>query len=99
METAEGGARFMRVTTQKGTTRYRVTKVVGGRYREDFVGIEDSGIGDERVLPATYVFATQSVEVARRSVSLPSMAVGWPWSLAVAPCCLKKARRLRCASR
>src|SRR5213075_2279436 len=60
METADGGARFMRVTTAKGTTRYRVTKVIGGHYREDFVGIEDSGIGDERILPATYVFATQS---------------------------------------
>jgi predicted CXXCH cytochrome family protein len=39
MET-EGGARFVRVTSGGKVTRYRVTKVVGGRYREDFVGID-----------------------------------------------------------
>jgi len=82
MEMAEGGARFMRVTTAKGTTRYRVTKVVGGRYREDFVGIEDSGIGDERVLPATYVFATQSWRYKGYSVMVkerPAMSVRALW--------------------
>lgn len=82
METADGGARFMRVTTAKGTTRYRVTKVVGGRYREDFVGIEDSGIGDERVLPATYVFATQSWRYKGYSVMVkerPGMSVRAIW--------------------
>ena len=56
----QGVSRYMRVTTAKGTTRWRVTKVIGGHYREDFVGIEESGIGVERVLPATYVFATKS---------------------------------------
>ena len=56
----QDGARYVRVTTKDGTERYRVTKVVGGHYREDFVGIGASPGGREHVLPATYVFATQS---------------------------------------
>ena len=42
----EGGARFMRVTTPKGTRRFRITKVIGGRYREDFVGVEVTTAAD-----------------------------------------------------
>jgi hypothetical protein len=36
--------------------------VIGGRYREDFVGLDrqGGGGGDEHVLPATYVFSTRS---------------------------------------
>lgn len=79
----QGGARYVRVTTAKGTSRYRVTKVVGGRYREDFVGIDESGIGVERVLPATFVFATQSWRYKGYSVMVkerPELSVRAVWS-------------------
>ena len=90
MET-QGGARFMRVATEKGVARYRVTKVVGGRYREDFVGIDvttatnpvTGGIGVERVLPATFVFATQSWRYKGYSVMVkerPELSVRAVWS-------------------
>lgn len=82
MET-QGASRYMRVATEKGTSRFRVTKVIGGRYREDFVGIDESGIGVERVLPATYVFATQSWRYKGYSVMVkerPEMSVRAVWA-------------------
>lgn len=89
MET-QGGARFVRVATEKGVSRYRVTKVVGGRYREDFVGIDvtsaqnpvTGGIGVERVLPATFVFSTQSWRYKGYSVMVkerPEISVRAVW--------------------
>ena len=45
METV-GGARFVRITGRGKDTRFRVTKVVGGRYREDFVGVDVTGAAD-----------------------------------------------------
>src|SRR5678816_1248278 len=53
-----GGARVMDVVTARGRESFRVTKVVGGRYREDFVGLDARG--EEHVLPATFVFSTGS---------------------------------------
>jgi predicted CXXCH cytochrome family protein len=65
------GRRYMRLVTQKtGASLYRVTKVIGGRYREDFAGYEVSSteenalpVGNphqEPVLPASYlIFARQ----------------------------------------
>lgn len=45
------GRRYMRVVTQKsGESLYRVTKVIGGRYREDFAGYEVSST-EENALP------------------------------------------------
>lgn len=79
----QGGSRYMRVTTEKGIARFRVTKVVGGRYREDFVGVDESGIGVERVLPATYVFATQSWRYKGYSVMVkerPEISVRAVWA-------------------
>jgi hypothetical protein len=52
------GARVVDVVTPAGTETFRVTKVVGGRYREDFIGLDARG--EEHVLPATYVFSTRS---------------------------------------
>src|SRR5262249_47733 len=54
----QGSARTMRVATPRGTESFRITKVIGGRTREDFVG--ENARGEEHVLPATYVFATRS---------------------------------------
>ena len=61
------GRRFMRITsaTHGTTSLFRVTKVIGGRYREDFVGVEVTGTGpddkpvgdpaDEPVLPLSWL--------------------------------------------
>ena len=57
------GERFMRLHTARGTSSlFRVTKVIGGRYREDFVGAEvdpDSPLAPtgnaERILPVSYL--------------------------------------------
>jgi len=57
------GKRFMRLRTAgQRESLFRVTKVIGGRYREDFVGVEvdeSSPLGAprdvERVLPVSYL--------------------------------------------
>ncbi len=65
------GRRYMRVDSQAlGAQLFRVTRVIGGRYREDFTGVEVAGteasspiLGDpleEPVLPVSYLlFARQ----------------------------------------
>jgi predicted CXXCH cytochrome family protein len=63
---AHEGRRYMRVASQAGGDQlFRVTRVIGGRYREDFVGIEVDGteagsrvLGDpmaEPILPVSYL--------------------------------------------
>jgi predicted CXXCH cytochrome family protein len=79
---SDGANRFMRVTTADGSERFRVTKVVGGHYREDFVGVSERG-GPEHVLPATYVFATRSWRYKGYSVMVkerPRMSVRGVWA-------------------
>jgi predicted CXXCH cytochrome family protein len=76
--TTENGTRLMRVNAET----FRITKVVGGRYREDFVGVSE-GDGVERVLPATYVFSTKSWRYKGYSVMVkerPVMASRGVWS-------------------
>jgi predicted CXXCH cytochrome family protein len=76
--TTENGARVMRVNGEA----FRLTKVIGGRYREDFVGISDAD-HVERVLPATYVFATRSWRYKGYSVMVkerPAMSSRAVWS-------------------
>src|SRR5262249_35432591 len=53
-----GGERIMRVVTPRGSEPFRVTKVIGGRFREDFVGEDENAVA--HVLAATYVFATRA---------------------------------------
>ena len=71
----DGADRVMRLTSPKGDHAFRITKVVGGRYREDFVGVEEGGDGVEHVLPATYVFSTKSWRYKGYSV----MVTERPW--------------------
>jgi predicted CXXCH cytochrome family protein len=88
----QGGERIMRVVTAKGVDEtFRVTKVVGGRYREDFVGVEAQGTegNSEHVLPATYVFSTRSWRYKGYSVMIkerPAMATRGRWSRECLPC-------------
>ena len=95
-----GGERVVEIATQRGAQTYRVTKVVGGHYREDFVGVAvrgDAGGGDdgsaapgaERVLPATYVFSTGSWRYKGYSVMVkerPAIVIGGRWSRECLPC-------------
>jgi predicted CXXCH cytochrome family protein len=85
----DGKTRIMRVVDATGTHRFKVTKVIGGRYREDFVGIEQGGDGLEHVLPATYVFATKSWRYKGYSVMVkerPRMSWRGVWSRECVPC-------------
>src|SRR4051812_40251073 len=80
------GARFVELTSaQYGDHRYRVTRVIGGRYREDFAGIDVSGGPDARelLLPVSYVFETKSFRLKGYSVLVgerPGMRAGGVWS-------------------
>jgi predicted CXXCH cytochrome family protein len=80
-----GSDRVMRVDSPKGNHAFTITKVVGGRYREDFVGVEapPSGDGIEHVLPASYVFSTKSWRYKGYSVMVterPRMSWQGVWS-------------------
>lgn len=86
------GKRFVSITFTDGTSaRYRVTRVIGGRYREDFVGVDvtespnaatDPGKGEERVLPVSYIYSTESYRYKGYSVLVkerPRLAIGGVW--------------------
>jgi len=77
------GKRGMIVDDKTGTHRFVITKVVGGRYREDFVGTEVGGDGVEHVLPATFVFSTRSWRYKGYSVMIkerPAMSWRGQWA-------------------
>lgn len=86
METL-GDQRFMRIHTRAGgESLYRITRVIGGRYREDFVGVVvgdgDAGQGVERVMPVSYVFDTDSWRYKGYSVLVkerPRLSAGGVW--------------------
>jgi hypothetical protein len=73
--------------------RYRVTRVIGGRTREDFAGLlaQDGGryATEEVVLPVSYVFGTQSLRYKGYSVMVHERAglrAGPVWSRACIFC-------------
>lgn len=89
------GGRFVRVIPRDGGRQhlYRVTKVIGGRYREDFAGVEvstaDPGapiIGDPRaelILPVSYLFQNSSFRLKGYSVMVgerPGLRAGGVWN-------------------
>lgn len=85
--TMRGGERTMEVVGPARSETFRVTKVIGGRYREDFVGLDARG--EEHVLPATYVFSTRSWRYKGYSVMVkerPAMATRGRWSRECLPC-------------
>ena len=63
MSSGADGGKYIHVSSAKyGSAWYRVTKVIGGRYREDYAGVLVSGPdataapgSDERVLPVSYL--------------------------------------------
>jgi predicted CXXCH cytochrome family protein len=92
-----GGERFMRLESAAGPrSLFRVNKVIGGRYREDFVGAEvdpaqplGPPLGAERILPASYLifngewrYKGYSVLVRERA----DMEIGVVWKSACIFC-------------
>jgi predicted CXXCH cytochrome family protein len=79
-----GGDRFVRIEPAAGPPQtYRVTRVVGGRTREDFVGVDAAASGDEMVLPVSFVFATRALRYKGYSVMVherASLRAGPVWS-------------------
>src|ERR1700722_3540279 len=62
---------------------YRVTRVIGGRTREDFAGIEVGGSSEEMVLPISFVYATGALRYKGYSVMVHERATlraGPVWS-------------------
>ena len=81
------GTRYVDLqSAQYGDHRYRVTRVIGGRYREDFAGVEVGGGGGdlrELLLPVSYVFETRSLRLKGYSVLVgerPGLRAGGVWS-------------------
>jgi predicted CXXCH cytochrome family protein len=80
-----GGERFVELASPRfGDRRYRVTRVIGGRYREDFAGVEVGGSTDaELILPVSYVFETASFRLKGYSVLVgerPGLRAGGVWN-------------------
>jgi predicted CXXCH cytochrome family protein len=75
---------------------YRVTRIIGGRYREDFAGVEVApgdpslgAVGEERILPFTYVFSPPSYRSKGYSVmslERPGLKEGTVWRRACIFC-------------
>jgi predicted CXXCH cytochrome family protein len=79
------GARYVDLTSAHyGDHRYRVTRVIGGRYREDFAGVGVGGAdARELLLPVSYVFETRSYRLKGYSVLVnerPGLRAGGVWS-------------------
>jgi predicted CXXCH cytochrome family protein len=64
-----GDDRLVRVEHGAGpAATYRVTRVIGGRTREDFAGVEVGGHGEEVVLPVSYLLASGTLRYKGYSV-------------------------------
>jgi predicted CXXCH cytochrome family protein len=83
-----GDARLVRIAPASGAAKtYRVTRVIGGRTREDFAGVEvDAGgraSGDELVLPVSYLLGSGSLRYKGYSVMVherSTLRAGPVWS-------------------
>jgi predicted CXXCH cytochrome family protein len=86
-----GGARFVRVEANgRASLLYRVTRVIGGHHREDFVGVLVAGEGDapriggddEVVLPVSYLIEKRRLRYKGYSVMVrerPHLEAGPVW--------------------
>ena len=82
METRDGQRTITVLSPRFGEKHFLVTKVIGGRYREDFAGVELPNQGPEQILPVTWVFATNSWRYKGYSTmnkERPYLAVGPVW--------------------
>src|SRR5258707_196885 len=85
------GASLVTALAAFGAHSYRVTKVIGGRYREDFAGVElasgapASALNPraEMILPVSFVFETRSFRLKGYSVMVgerPGLQAGAVWN-------------------
>jgi predicted CXXCH cytochrome family protein len=85
-----GDDRFVRIEARGLPAKtYRVTRVIGGRTREDYAGIEDGGGREEVVLPVSFVFATRALRYKGYSVMIherDALRAGPVWSRACIFC-------------
>jgi predicted CXXCH cytochrome family protein len=94
-----GADRFVRIESAGGPAKtYRVTRIIGGRTREDFAGIDASdaggrspGVGstEEVVLPVSFVYATRALRYKGYSVMVherSTLRAGPVWSRACIFC-------------
>jgi predicted CXXCH cytochrome family protein len=85
-----GEDRFVRVESgSAGAKTYRVTRVIGGRTREDFAGVELGGSDEEVVLPISFMLATSSLRYKGYSVMVherSGLRAGPVWSRACIFC-------------
>ncbi len=81
---SRGSDRFVRIESGgRPLATYRVTRVIGGRTREDFAGIDVTGGSEEMVLPVSFVFATGALRYKGYSVMIHERATlraGPVWS-------------------
>lgn len=84
-----GDERFIRIEPAGAPPRtFRVTRIIGGRTREDFAGVDvEAGHGgppsDEVVLPVSYVFATGALRYKGYSVMVherTTLSAGPVWN-------------------
>jgi predicted CXXCH cytochrome family protein len=80
-----GADRFMRIEPSGGgaATTYRVTRIIGGRTREDFAGVDAAGGREEVVLPVSFVYATRALRYKGYSVMVherASLRAGPAWA-------------------
>ncbi len=84
--TQKDGTRLVELTSPTAGDRlYRVTRVIGGRYREDFAGVEVGAADPNRelILPLSYVFETASFRLKGYSVLVterPGLRAGGAWN-------------------
>jgi predicted CXXCH cytochrome family protein len=85
----QGGAKLVVLDHPAGAREmYRVTKVLGGRTREDFVGVRvdspsGAALGEEEVLPVSYLLFDDRLRYKGYSVMLHerhSLEAGPPWA-------------------
>jgi predicted CXXCH cytochrome family protein len=86
-----GAERFVRIESASGgvAKTYRVTRVIGGRTREDFAGVDVAAGGDEMVLPISFVYATRAFRYKGYSVMVherTTLRAGPIWSRACIFC-------------
>jgi predicted CXXCH cytochrome family protein len=96
METRDG-QRYVTIHSRldRATRSFRVTRVIGGRHREDFAGIEVDGVGgapvsrdrwpkgEERVLPISFMLEGRVYRYKGYSVMTPDrpgLRPGAPWA-------------------
>ena len=92
----QAGKDFLRLRTRGEEQLYRVTKVIGGRYREDFVGALVAAndpfgapLDEERVLPLSWVIGRAEPRYKGYSVMVPErqrLEAGLVWKRACIFC-------------